>query len=111
MKKTVHTTRARMRLTSGTALGLVALFAVSTLAQTQGAQAQTAETSNPATAGQTQSLSDAKKKAASDDSTLVIVTGQRASQRSSIDRKKHAATATDSPTQRSLDRATRSMPE
>ncbi|HEX7800595.1 MAG TPA: TonB-dependent receptor plug domain-containing protein, partial [Asticcacaulis sp.] len=91
MKKTVHTTRARVRLTSGTALGLVALFAFSTLAH-----AQTAETSNSTTAGQTQSLSDAKKKAASEDSTLVIVTGVRASQRSSIDRKKHAKTAEDS---------------
>ncbi|MGN6421685.1 MAG: TonB-dependent receptor [Asticcacaulis sp.] len=91
MKKTVHTTGARTRLTSGTALGLVALFAVSTLAH-----AQTAETSNANTAAQTQSLTDAKKKAAADDSTLVIVTGVRASQRSSIDRKKHAATATDS---------------
>lgn len=81
----------RNHLTNGTALALVALFASGHMAM-----AQTAETSNTATANQTQSLSDAKKAAAANDSTLVIVTGQRASQRSSIDRKKRAKTATDS---------------
>jgi len=90
VKETVHNRRVRSALTSGTAIGLVALFAAGSV------MAQTAETTNTTTAGQTQSLADAKKAATANDSTLVIVTGVRASQRSSIDRKKHAKTATDS---------------
>jgi len=65
-------------LRAGTALALVALFAGTTAAQAQ------APADKPA-----------NDKAAAD-STVVVITGQRASQRSSIDRKKHAKTATDS---------------
>ncbi|WP_443751049.1 TonB-dependent receptor [Asticcacaulis solisilvae] len=64
-------------LRASTALALVALFAGSTAAS-----AQTAE-----------KKADDKPAA---DSSVIVITGQRASQRSSIDRKKHAKTATDS---------------
>ncbi len=65
-------------LRAGTALALVALFAGTTAAQAQ-APAEKKTEAQPAT-----------------DSTVIVITGQRASQRSSIDRKKRAKTATDS---------------
>lgn len=65
-------------LRAGTALALVALFAGTTAAQAQ---------------APTEKKADAKPAA---DSTVIVITGQRASQRSSIDRKKRAKTATDS---------------
>ncbi len=72
-----HTLRA------GTALALITLFSGETAALAQTAPAQPA----PAQAGQDPS-------SAAD--TVVVITGTRSSQRSSIDRKKHAKTATDS---------------
>ncbi|MBW8735371.1 MAG: TonB-dependent receptor plug domain-containing protein, partial [Asticcacaulis sp.] len=65
-------------LRTGTALALVALFTGATAASAQ-APAEKKTTDQPAA-----------------DSSVVIITGQRASQRSSIDRKKNAKTATDS---------------
>ena len=79
----IQTSHQVRRLRNGTALALIALFAGAGIAS-----AQTAETTTQATP---QALPQA-----AEDSTLVIVTGQRASQRSSIDRKKRAKTATDS---------------
>jgi TonB-dependent receptor len=64
-------------LRAGTALALVALFAGTTAAEAQ-APAEKKTEAKPA------------------DSTVIVITGQRASQRSSIDRKKNAKTATDS---------------
>jgi len=67
-------------LRAGTALALVALFAGATAAEAQTqSQADKTTDAQPAT-----------------DSTVVVITGVRASQRSSIDRKKRAKTATDS---------------
>jgi TonB-dependent receptor len=80
----IQKTHQVRRLRNGTALALVALFAGAGVASAQTA----AETTTQATP---QALPQAAQ-----DSTLVIVTGQRASQRSAIDRKKRAKTATDS---------------
>ena len=75
----------RRRLSGGTALALVALFAGGGLAHAGLAHAQTAAQNSQPTA-----------KSGNDETTLVIVTGTRASQQSAIDRKKRAKTATDS---------------
>ncbi|MGN6423556.1 MAG: TonB-dependent receptor [Asticcacaulis sp.] len=86
MNTTLRTQAMRRYLTSGTALALVALFAGAGLASAQTTDAQS----------QPPAQTPGKAKTSNDDTTLVIVTGTRASQQSAIDRKKRAKTATDS---------------
>ncbi len=88
MKQTSHQAR---RLRNGTALALVALFAGAGVAS-----AQTAETTTQATPQPLPQTTAASTTPANDDAIVVVVTGTRASQQSAIDRKKRAATATDS---------------
>jgi TonB-dependent receptor len=78
------------QLRTGSALALVTLFAGATFAAAQTAPAQTNSTATDDAA----TVSTRNK--AGGESTVVIITGSRTSQRSSIDRKKKAKTATDS---------------
>ncbi len=82
------------QLRAGTALAMVTLFAGATLAAAQTAPATTTPTTTPPTTDETATVSTRNKTGA--ESTVVIITGSRVSQRSSIDRKKKAKTATDS---------------
>lgn len=73
-------TRIGQHLRNGTALTLVVMLAGGSVAMAQ----TTGGAAKPAA------------KPAGDDNTVIVITGTRASQRSSIDRKKNAPTATDS---------------
>ncbi len=86
-----HPLRIRGSLRNGTALALIALFA-----GVGAASAQTTETTTQATPQALPQAAAASATPASDDAVVVVVTGTRASQQSAIDRKKRAATATDS---------------
>ena len=76
------------QLRAGSALALVTLFAGTTLAAAQTAPATTTPPTDDSATVATRGKSA--------DSTVIIITGARTSQRSSIDRKKKAKTATDS---------------
>ncbi len=90
MTDSVRTPRFSRYLSGGTALALVAFFAGDGLAMAQ----NTAQ--NTATVSTTPASQANSPASAAGDNSVVVITGQRASQRSSIDRKKHAKTATDS---------------
>ena len=87
------------QLRAGTALAMVTLFAGATLAAAQTAPATTTPAPAPTTTPTTtpdDSAAVATRNKAGAESTVIIITGARTSQRSSIDRKKKAKTATDS---------------
>ena len=79
------------QLRSGSALALVTLFAGATFAAAQTAPAQTGATTSTDNAATVTTTNKGGS-----ESTVVIITGSRTSQRSAIQRKKLAKTATDS---------------
>ncbi len=99
MTKTSVRVQFSRHLRAGTALALVTLLAGAGVASAQTEQTTTATPQNvtpqgAAAAGDAATVTTKNKSGG--DSTVVIITGARASERSSIDRKKRAKTATDS---------------
>lgn len=92
MTKTSVKVQFSRQLRAGTALALVTLLAGAGIASAQTAPPTDAQGANPT--GDAAAVTTRNKNGS--DSTVVIITGSRASERSSIERKKRAKTATDS---------------
>ncbi len=94
MTKTSVRVQFSRHLRAGTALALVTLLAGAGVASAQTEQTTTSTPQGAPAAGDAATVTTKNKNGS--DSTVVIITGARASERSAIDRKKKAKTATDS---------------